>query len=68
MTGSKPVDHWTRRTVYECNEIAGSPESSPTAADYVGYEAGRRTCIERETRTEEVCENKLDYHIVSMMA
>jgi hypothetical protein len=54
MTGSKWVDHWTSGTVYECSEIAaGSPQGSP-AADYVGCEAGRRTCSERETGTEEV--------------
>jgi hypothetical protein len=27
MTGSKRVDHWTSGTVYECSEIAGSPQS-----------------------------------------
>ncbi len=26
MTGSKRVDYWTRGTVYECSEIAGSPQ------------------------------------------
>ncbi len=26
MTGSKWVDHWTSGTVYECSEIAGSPQ------------------------------------------
>ncbi len=26
MTGSKWVDHWTCGTVYECSEIAGSPQ------------------------------------------
>ncbi len=26
MTGSKRVDHWTSGTVYECSEIAGSPQ------------------------------------------
>jgi hypothetical protein len=25
MTGSKRVDHWTSKAVYECSEIAGSP-------------------------------------------
>jgi hypothetical protein len=64
MMGSKWVDHWTSRTVYECSEIAGSPQDSPPAADYVGYEAGRRTCSEHETGTEELCEIKWDYHIV----
>jgi hypothetical protein len=34
MTGSKPVDHWTSGTVYECIEIAGSPQGSPPAAHY----------------------------------
>ncbi len=29
MTGSKQVDHWTSRTVYECSEIAGSPQGFP---------------------------------------
>jgi hypothetical protein len=58
MTGSKRVDHWTSGTVYECSEIAGSPQAPPTAADYVSCEAGRRTCSERETGTEELCEIK----------
>jgi hypothetical protein len=29
MTGSKRVDHWTSGTVYECSEIARSPQGSP---------------------------------------
>jgi hypothetical protein len=41
--------------VYECSEIAGSPQVSPPTADYVSCEAGRRTCSERETGTEELC-------------
>jgi hypothetical protein len=68
MTGSKRVDHWTIGTVYECSEIAGSPQGSPPAADHVGCEARRRTCSERETGTEELCEIKWDYHTVGMMA
>jgi hypothetical protein len=28
MTGSKRVDHWTSGTVYECSEIAGSPQTT----------------------------------------
>jgi hypothetical protein len=68
MMGSKRVDHWTSGTVYECSEIAGSPQGFPPAADYVGCEAGRRTCSERETRTEELCEIKWDYHIVGLAA
>jgi hypothetical protein len=68
MTGGKWVDHWTSGAVYECSEIARSPQGSPPAADYVGREAGRRTSSERETRTEELCEIKWDYHIVSTTA
>jgi hypothetical protein len=37
------------------------------AADYVSCEA-RRTWSERETGTEELCEIKWDYHIISMTA
>jgi hypothetical protein len=29
MRGSKQVDHWTRGTVCEYSEIAGSPQDSP---------------------------------------
>jgi hypothetical protein len=29
MTGSKRVGHWTSGTVYECSEIASSPQGSP---------------------------------------
>jgi hypothetical protein len=65
MIGSKWADHWNSGTVYECSEIAGSPKSSPPAADYVSCQARRRTCSERETGTEELCEIKWDYHIVS---
>jgi hypothetical protein len=43
MTESKQVDHLTRGTVCECSEIAGSPQGSPPAADYVGCEARRMT-------------------------
>jgi hypothetical protein len=68
MMGSKRLDHWTSGTVYECCEIAGSTQGSPPTADYVGCEAGRRTCSERETWTEELCEIKWDYHIVGTKA
>jgi hypothetical protein len=65
------VDHWTSENVYECSEIAGSPQGSPPgsppAADYVGCEAGRRICSERETGREELCEIKWDYPIVGTM-
>jgi hypothetical protein len=60
--------HWTSGTVYECSEIAGSPQGSPPAAYYVSFKAGRRTCSKRETGTEELCEIKWDYHNVSMRA
>ncbi len=40
----------------------------PPAADYVGCDVGRWTCSEGETGTEELCEIKWDYHIVSMTA
>jgi hypothetical protein len=66
MMESKQVDHWTSGTVCECSEIAGSLQGSPPpAADYVGCEARRRTSSEHETGTEELCEIKWDYHIVS---
>jgi hypothetical protein len=68
MTGSKQVDHWTSGTVFECSEIAGFPQASTPAADHVCSGAGRRTCSERETGTEELCEIKWDYHIVSTSA
>jgi hypothetical protein len=56
MMGSKQVDQWTSRTMYECSEIAGSAQAPPPppAADYVGFEAGRRTCSERGTGIEEL--------------
>jgi hypothetical protein len=68
MTGSKRGVHWTRKTWCDCSEIAGSPQGSPVEADYVGCEAGRNACSKRETRTEEPCEIKWDYHIVSTKA
>jgi hypothetical protein len=68
IMGCKQVDHWTSETVYECGEIAGSPQVYPQASYYVGCEAGKRTCSEHETRTEELCEIKWDYHIVGMAA
>jgi hypothetical protein len=68
MTGSKQVLHWTSETWCECSEIAGSPQDSPSTADYVSCEAGRRACSERETVTEELCEIKWDYYIVSTRA
>jgi hypothetical protein len=56
--GSKQVDHLASGTVFECSEIAGSPQGSPPAANFVGYEARRKTGNVRETRTEELCEIK----------
>jgi hypothetical protein len=49
---------WTTGTVCKCSEITGSPQGSPPAANYVGCEAGRRTCSERETGTGKLCEIK----------
>jgi hypothetical protein len=46
--GSKQVVHWTSETWCECSKISGSPQGSPP-----GCEAGRRTCSEHETRTED---------------
>ncbi len=68
MTGSKELTRWTSETVYECSEIAGSPQGHPPAADYVSCEAGRRTCSERETGTEELHEIKWNYHIIGTTA
>jgi hypothetical protein len=68
MTGSKGLTHWTSKAVCELSEIAGSQKGSRQAADYVSCEAGRRTCSEHETGTEELCEIKWDYHIVSTKA
>jgi hypothetical protein len=68
MTGSKRVDHWTRGSVCECSEIAGSPQGSASVADFVGCEAGRRTYSEHEAGTGELCEIKWDYHIVGTTA
>ncbi len=64
MMGSTGLTHGASETVCECSEIAGSPQGSPPGANYVGCEAGRRTCSEHETGTEELCEIKWNYHIV----
>jgi hypothetical protein len=66
MTGSKRVVHWTSETWWEWSEIAGSPQGSPPAADSVGCEAKMETCCERETGTEELCDqvNQVGLHIV----
>ncbi len=62
MMGSKQVVHCTSETWCECSEIAGSAQGSPPpVADSVSCEAGRRTCSEHETGTEELCEIKLAY-------
>jgi hypothetical protein len=71
MMGSKQVDHWTSGTVYECSDIAGSPQGfppPPPSSHYVSCEAGRRTYSEHETGTEELCEINWEYHIVGMTA
>ncbi len=64
LTGRKGMTYWTSETVCVSSEIAVSPQGSPPAAEYVGCEARWRTCSERETRTEELCEIKWDYRIV----
>jgi hypothetical protein len=68
MSGSKELTHWTIETVCNWSETAGSTQGSPQAANYVGCEAGRRICTERETETEELCEIKWDDHIVGTTA
>jgi hypothetical protein len=68
MTGSKGLTHWTSESVSECSRIADSPQGFFPATDYVSCEAGRKTCSERETRIEELCDIKWDYLIVGMMA
>jgi hypothetical protein len=68
MKQSKRVDHWTSGTVYECSKIAGSPQGSLPAANYVCCEARRRICSELETGTKDLCEIKQDYHIVGATA
>jgi hypothetical protein len=66
MMGSKGLTYWTSETVLDRSEIAGYPQGSPPATNYVGCEARRRTCSEHETGTEELCEIKWDNHIVGM--
>jgi hypothetical protein len=68
MTGSKGLTHWTSETVCECSEIAGSPQGSPPPAEYVGCEARRRTCSQRETGTEGLCKIKWNYQSVGTTA
>jgi hypothetical protein len=55
MTGSKWVDHWTSGTVYECSEIAGSPQCTTPAATMsvvkpeggpaVSVKPGQKSCV-----------------------
>jgi hypothetical protein len=54
VTGSKGLVHWPSETWREGSEIAGSAQGSSPAADSVGCVAGRRSCSERETRTEKL--------------
>ncbi len=69
MTGSKQVNHWNLELCMNAVRLQAPHRAPPhPAADYVSYEAGRRTCSKRETGTEELCEIKWDYHIVGMMA
>jgi hypothetical protein len=67
MTGSKRVDHYTSESVWEGSEIAGFPLGYPQQPT-VGCEARRRTCSERETGTEKLCEIKWGYYIVGTTA
>jgi hypothetical protein len=63
--GSKQVVHWTSKTLWESCEIAGSPQGSPPAADFLGCETRRETCSERETGTGKLCDQvDLGVHIV----
>ncbi len=67
----REANRWTTGPMELCMDavkIAGSTQGSPPAADYVGCEAGRRTCRERQTRTGKLCEIKWDYHIVGTTA
>jgi hypothetical protein len=67
VTGSKRVIHWISETWWEWSEIAGSPQDSPPAANFVGCEAGR-TCSEHETGTEKLCDGVYQggLHVVGM--
>jgi hypothetical protein len=42
MMGSKGLTHWTSETVYECSEIAGSPQY------YSKYRADRPVHLNRQ--------------------
>jgi hypothetical protein len=67
MMGSKWVDHWTSNMEL-CVNIVRLQAIHRAPPPSVGCEAGRMTCSERETGTEELCEIKWDYHIVSITA
>ncbi len=45
MTGSKWVDHWTSGTVYECNEIAGSPQCQETSHKFFKNLKNSKICF-----------------------
>ncbi len=62
QTGS-PLDQWDMvRMKRDCRLSTGLPP----AADSISYEAGRRTCSERETGTEELDDqvDQVGLHIV----
>ncbi len=68
MMGSKRVDHWTSGTVYECSEIAGSPQGSPLqepTVSVVKLEGGPAASMKPG---QKLCEIKWDYHIVGTTA
>ncbi len=56
MTGSKWVDHWTSGNMYECSEIAGSPQVSspqqptmsvvkPEGGPAASMKPGQKSCV-----------------------
>jgi hypothetical protein len=67
MTGSK---RGTTGPVELCRNVVRlqALHRAPKQLTMLVCEARRRTASERETRTEELCEVKWDYHIVSTRA
>ncbi len=52
MLGSKRVDHWTSGTVYECSEIAGSPQGCGFQTDIFTLESTWQYIIEYALQLE----------------
>jgi hypothetical protein len=67
MTGSKRVVHWTSETWMDAVRLQALHRAPPNSR-LCGCEAGRRTCSERETGIEELCEIKWDCQIVCTRA